>query len=615
MSRFIVGIDLGTTNTALAYVDKASEDSSVQLFHIPQVVAPGSVESRSSLPSTAYICAGNELVDGAINLPWRSEDNVVLGSFAREQGAKVPTRFIHSAKSWFGHNSINPEDAILPANSPEEDAKRSPVDIAKMLLTHLREAWNDEFATDDEEHDLILQEVTLCVPASFDANARNLTVAAAEEVGFTNLHLLEEPQAAIYSWIEALGDNWRKQLKKGDLVLVVDVGGGTSDFSLVAITEEEGDLQLRRVAVGEHILLGGDNMDLALAYGVAQKLKQERSKKLDTWQMAALVQQCRKAKEIMLSDDSIESHQITLLGRGSSVIGGAIKIDLERSTIQQVLLDGFFPEVEADAWPAQPKRRGFREQGLPYASDAGITRHLAKFLCQHAEAVTELLPELAPEEGQPVLPSAVLFNGGAFNADVLRERVMATLNSWADAADCDGPRALDQAKLDLAVAHGAAYLGLARSGKGIRIRGGSARSYYIGIEGAEPAVPGFAPPMTAMCVVPFGMEEGSSLDISGDDAGLCIYTGEAGEFQFYSSTIRTSDKAGDLIEFDEGELIEHNPVETVLGEGKAEVAEIDLRSNFTEIGVLQLLCVNTASQQTYNLEFNVRHHDDEQEQE
>ncbi|ROS01212.1 molecular chaperone DnaK (HSP70) [Sinobacterium caligoides] len=611
MSRYTVGIDLGTTNTALAYVDNAADDKRVQPFAITQVVASGSVEARKTLPSTAYISAGTELVAGALNLPWRSEDKVVLGAFARDQGAKVPTRFIHSAKSWFGHNSIDPESAILPANSPEQDAKRAPTEVAKMLLTHLREAWNHEFASDDASADLIDQEVTLCVPASFDANARNLTVAAAEAVGFKNLHLLEEPQAAIYSWIEALGDGWRKELKKGDLVLVVDVGGGTSDFSLVAITEEAGELQLRRVAVGEHILLGGDNMDLALAYGVAQRLKQEKSKKLDDWQMAALVQQCRKAKEVMLADSSIASQQLTILGRGSSVIGGALKIELQRETLQQVLLEGFFPEISADEMPARPRRRGFREQGLPYASDAGITRHLAKFLNQHADAVTELLPELTPEPGQPVLPTAVLFNGGVFNADVLRDRVMETLYSWAEDVGAQEPRALEQGKLDLAVAHGAAYLGLARAGEGIRIRGGSARSYYIGIESAEPAVPGFEPPMHAMCVVPHGMEEGTSIDISGAEAGLCIYTGEPGEFQFYSSTVRTGDKPGELIEFDEGELIEHNPVETALGERKGEVAEIDLRSNFTDIGVLQLLCVNANTQETYDLEFNVRHHDDE----
>ena len=285
-TKYIVGIDLGTTNTTLSFVDSSeigeeADSVPVREYAVPQVVAPGSVEPRATLPSAVYVAGGKELPPASLHLPWRAEDKIAIGQFAREQGAKIPTRLIHSSKSWLCHGGVNREERILPWQSPEEEAKRSPAEVATMILNHLREAWDHDMARGDGELALANQEITLCVPASFDAGARNLTVAAAERAGFKNLHLLEEPQAALYSWIECAGPQWRKQVNVGELVLVVDVGGGTTDLSLIAVTEEEGELQLRRVAVGEHILLGGDNMDLALAYGVAQKLQNERGTKLD----------------------------------------------------------------------------------------------------------------------------------------------------------------------------------------------------------------------------------------------------------------------------------------------------------------------------------------------
>lgn len=614
-SRFCIGIDLGTTNTALAFVDTAVspeslEEALVAALPIEQVVAPGAVDARPTLPSAVYVAAGQELPAGALNLPWRAEEKVVVGAFAREQGARVPTRFIHSSKSWLCHDGVDREARILPPNSPEEDARRSPAEVATAILRHLAEAWNSSMAAEDASLALENQEVTLCVPASFDAAARNLTVAAAERAGLRNLHLLEEPQAAFYSWIEGAGPQWRKQVSTGDLVLVVDVGGGTTDFSLIAVTEEGGSLDLRRVAVGEHILLGGDNMDLALAFGVANRLKEEKGKELDAWQMSALVQQCRAAKEELLAEGAKKSHPIAILGRGSSVIGGTIRTELPRAGLDEFLLDGFFPKCAPTDMPARPRRSGFREAGLPYAADPAITRHLAKFLTQQAAAIGEVFPDRAPKPGEPVLPSAVLFNGGVFRADVLRRRVMETLDAWCTAAGRPAPRALEGTDLDLAVARGAAYLGLARRGRGVRIRGGSARTYYIGIESAMPAVPGMAAPLKAMCVVPHGMEEGTTVNIGGADIDLCIWTGEPATFRFLSSTTRRHDAPGALLDVKGDDFEEHRPVETTLGaaagatEGQA--VEVDLRSHLTDIGVLELSCVERSSGKTWKLEFNVR---------
>lgn len=614
MSRFVVGIDLGTTNTALAFVDaeispENPDEAFVGTFPLDQVVAPGAVDQRPTLPSALYVAGGEELPAGSLNLPWREEHRIVVGQFAREQGAKIPTRYIHSSKSWLCHGGVDREARILPPNSPEQDAKLSPAEVATFVLQHLVEAWNHNMAEADKSFDLRHQEVTLCVPASFDAGARSLTVAAAERAGFTNLHLLEEPQAAFYSWIEATGPQWRKQVSTGDLVLVVDVGGGTTDFSLIAVTEDGGELSLRRVAVGEHILLGGDNMDLALAFGVARKLEQERGKKLDQWQMSALVNQCRMAKEELLSNPQKAAVPLTILGRGSAVIGGTIKTELPRQGLDEFLLNGFFPFCDPGDRPARPRRAGFREAGLPYAADAGITRHMARFLSQHAEPVGETFPDRRPEAGMPVLPSAVLFNGGVFKAEALRQRVLEVLGRWSEAAGRPAPRVLGHSDLDLAVARGAAYLGMARRGRGVRIRGGSARSYYIGIESALPAVPGMEPPLKAMCVVPYGMEEGTTENISGVDIDLCVWTGEPASFRFLSSTSRQHDRTGQLFDVDDS-FEEHNPVETILGEtgegDEGEALEVDLRAHLTEIGVLQLYCVDRHSGKEYALEFNVR---------
>lgn len=614
-SPYVLGIDLGTTNTTLSYVEMSQVDDVEEIvplkeFPIPQVVALGAVEPRPLLPSTVYVAGDSELPADSLHLPWRAESSVVLGAFAREQGAKIPSRFIHSSKSWLCHGGVNRQEAILPWQSPHEKARRSPADVARMILVHLKESWNHAQRQNPSPARFEDQQTVLCVPASFDAEARNLTVQAAQQAGLKDFTLLEEPQAALYSWIQNHGRNWREHVSVGDVVLVVDVGGGTTDFSLIVVTEENGDLQLNRVAVGEHILLGGDNMDLALAFMIRQQLEQERSMQLDPYQMMALTQQCRVAKEKMLANPEMESAPITLLGQGSSLIGGTIRTEMRRAMLDQMMLEGFFPRCRYTDRPARPKKAGFVEAGLPYAHDGAITRHLARFLGLLQNASADLLP--GHQEGQPVLPTKILFNGGVFHASALRNRVLEVLKSWAEELQKPEPQPLAGTNLDLAVSRGAAYLGVARRGRGVRIRGGSARSYYVGFELPTPAVPGMTPPVKLLCVVPYGLEEGSTCEISGSRIGLCMWKGEPVEFRFFSSTSRRNDQPGAIGDFDPETCEEHSPLETTVGElpegnDEGEAVQVDLRSHLTEIGVLELNVVESANAAAHRLEFNVRH--------
>src|SRR5581483_10764521 len=498
-SRFIVGIDLGTTNCVVAYVDTQTPDAEnppIQLFHIPQLVTPGNVEERDLLPSFLYLPASREFPAGSLILPWTEDLPFAVGTLARTRGAEVPGRLISSAKSWLCHVGVDRTAPILPWGGGEDLKKMSPLEVSAQYLSHLRQAWNAVMARENPACVLEQQEVFLTVPASFDDAARELTVQAAERAGLPSVRLLEEPQAAFYSWIESAGERWRKHVKVGDVILVSDIGGGTSDFSLIAVSDEGGELALNRVAVGEHILLGGDNMDLALAYAVQQKLA-AKGTKLDAGQMRGLWQNCRVAKEDLLQSGATKKQPISILGRGSSVVGGAVKTELTYEEVEATLVDGFFPRCEANDLPKAGRRVGLQEMGLPYAADPAVTRHLAKFLTRQKET---------GEDTQTFAhPTAILFNGGVMKAPLLRQRLVEVLNGWLSQEGSSALRTLEGTNLDHAVARGAAYYGLARRGKGVRIRGGAARSYYIGIETSMPAVPGMAAPLKALCVAPFGM--------------------------------------------------------------------------------------------------------------
>jgi molecular chaperone DnaK (HSP70) len=595
MSRYVVGIDLGTTNCAVAYVDTAEPDGkgSVRTLGIPQVVGPNDVGERPVLPSFLYLPAEKEFTPGALDLPWAPGARDVAGLFAREHGAKVPGRLVASAKSWLSHAGVDRRAPLLPWTGPEDVTKISPVDASARYLTHLRDAWNQQIAGKNAEDRLEGQEIFLTVPASFDAVARELTVDAARQAGMAHVTLLEEPQAAFYAWLSSAGDAWRSRVKVGDRLLVCDVGGGTTDLTLISVAEQDGDLTLTRDAVGDHILLGGDNMDLALAHAVAEKLPGGMNA-LDAGQKVALTYSCRAAKETLFRDTKKPSAPIAVLGRGSKVIGGSLKTELTRETLDAVLLDGFFPRCAATDQPARGRRLGLTEIGLPYAADPAITRHLARFLSRQGGS-------LHTESGT-ITPSAVLFNGGVFQADTLRQRIVDVLSDWGKSPVVP----LGATDLDLAVAHGAAYYGLVRRGKGIRIRGGVPRAYYVGVETSAPAVPGVVPPIKALCVVPMGMEEGSEADVPGLEFGLVV--GEPAEFRFLSSTTRRDDTVGTLVErWSAEEIQELDPLEASLGEGRdGDVVPVRLHSHVTEVGTLDLWCESTRGDDRWKLEYNVR---------
>jgi len=607
-ARYAIGIDLGTTHSALSYVDLQASDGEKAdqgVLGIPQLSAPGTVEALPLLPSFLYLPHPDELAPGELALPWTNGQAApVVGEMARSRGASTPIRLVSSAKSWLSHPSVDRRAAILPTDAPEEVERVSPLAASTRYLEHLKAAWNATHPDAPFEQ----QAVTVTIPASFDPAARELTAEAARSAGYGNPTLLEEPQAALYSWIEGSGGGWRKQVKAGDIVLVVDVGGGTSDFSLIAILERDGNLEPHRVAVGDHILLGGDNMDLALAHLVARKL-QANGTQLDAWQMRALTYACRGAKEHLLADADANTWPIVVPSRGSKLIGGSIRTELTRDEVTTFITDGFFPRVEASARPATRTRAGLTQVGLPYAQDAAITRHLAAFLGRQAGATAELegFNGKVNAEHTFLHPSAVLFNGGVFKSEILARRVMDTINDWLYMEGAEPARMLEGADLDLAVARGAAYYGYARRGGGVRIRGGTARSYYVGVESSMPAIPGFEPPLEALCVAPFGMEEGSELELPGQEFGLVV--GEPVHFRFFGSTVRRQDQIGTVLEsWSPDELQELNEIQATLpaeGRTPGDVVQVKLHAVATEAGTLELVAVAREGQR-WKVEFDVR---------
>jgi molecular chaperone DnaK (HSP70) len=549
----VIGIDLGTTNCALAFTC----GESVEQFAIPQLVHPGEVREESLLPSFVFLDPAGPIV----------------GVLAQKKGLENAGRLVASAKSWLSHAGVDREAAILPPNAPEGIGKISPVEASQRYLIHLREAWNQAHPSEPFDS----HQVLVTVPASFDEVARELTLKAAEQASYRSVLLLEEPQAAFYAWIER-NTNWREQVSVGDLVLVIDIGGGTTDFTLIAVKEQAGEIALDRIAVGDHILLGGDNIDAALAHHVAQTLPG----KLDAIQFHGLWQHCRAAKEQLLAEGAKAGDQpITILGRGTGVVGGTIKTKLRREDLQRILLDGFLPLVAMDSAP-EGRHASLSEFGLPYAADAAITRHLAHFLHRHAAQ-----------------PTHVLFNGGVLRAKTIRERMLEVLTQWL--ARPITPLVSDD--LMHAVARGAAYYGLARQGKGVRVRGGVPRSYYIGIETAMPAVPGMKPPLKALTVVPFGMEEGDGHQIK--DRQFALRIGERAQFRLFQSTERKQDAPGEMLDEIAPEMEELTPVEVSLPGNPGETVPVTLESLVTETGMLELWFVASDGRR-WNLDFNVR---------
>ncbi|ABA53716.1 Hsp70 family protein [Burkholderia pseudomallei] len=607
-ARYSIGIDLGTTHCALSYVDLAASDgekTSLRVLPIAQLTAPGAIDAPNLLPSFLYLPHPSELAPGELALPWAAERDFAVGELARSRGAGTPIRLVSSAKSWLCHPGVDRRAGILPSDAPPEVARVSPLDASVRYLSHLREAWNH--AHPDAPFDR--QDVTVTIPASFDPAARELTAEAAQAAGYAHMTLLEEPQAALYSWIEKSGGAWRKDVRVGDIILVVDVGGGTTDLSLIAVVERDGNLELHRIAVGEHILLGGDNMDLALAHVVARKLAAQGTQ-ADPWQLRALTYACRGAKETLLGDPSAQAVPLVVPSRGAKLIGGSIRTELTRAELTQTILEGFFPAVDASARPVSRTRAGLMQLGLPYAQDAGITRHLAAFLGRQAGALAELdgLRHAHDASASFLHPSAVLFNGGVFKSPLLVERMLDTLNGWLAAEGAAPARLLGGADLDLAVARGAAYYGYVKRGRGVRIRGGTARAYYIAVESAMPAVPGLEPPIQALCVAPFGMEEGTDAALPPQEFGLVV--GEPVRFRFFGSSVRRQDQVGTLLDFwSPDELQELDAIEATLptaGRTPGEVVPVRLHARVTEAGTLELEAVQGGTHERWKVEFDVR---------
>jgi molecular chaperone DnaK (HSP70) len=597
-ASFAIGIDLGTTHSALSYISldaKEGRGPNQAILPIPQLSSPGTVEPQQLLPSFVYLSAEAEFPKDSLGLPWKGDHRTVVGGFARTHGAKVPNRLVSSAKSWLCHPGVDRRSAILPWQAPADVTKISPVDASARVLEHLRSAWNKEFGKKAALED---QELVVTVPASFDAAARDLTLEAAKHAGLSRVTLLEEPQAAVYAWLEAMSTGWRRHLSAGDVLLVVDVGGGTSDFSLVRVGETKGELTLERLAVGDHILLGGDNMDLALAFAVNERLK-AAGKTLDAWQLAALTQSCRQAKELLFADQKLEKAPVTVPGRGSSLIGGTLKGDVTRAELTSLLTEGFFPICAVTDGPVSARRSGLAQVALPYAHDAGVTRHLAAFLSRQAGSL-QLDTSFAR-------PTAVLFNGGVFKAEPLKRRVLEVVNRWLETDGARPAKELPGADLDLAVARGAAAYGWVKNGHGIRIRGGTARAYYVGVESAMLAVPGYSPPVKALCVAPFGMEEGTQADVPPQEFGLVV--GEPTRFRFFSSSTRRADVVGSMIDDADraADLEELPPIETTLaGEQTGQLVPINLQAAVTELGALEVRCLERTGTGRWKLELNVR---------
>ncbi len=576
--RFIVGIDLGTTNSAVGYIDlhDVSPGSiEIKSFDILQLASQGRLERLKTLPSFLYLPGKYEFEKGITALPWDEDRDYAVGAFARDQGALVPGRLVSSAKSWLCHGGVDRDAPILPWGSAEDVEKVSPITASARYLQHIREAWDYTMKVALAE-----QEVILTVPASFDEVARELTLRAAAEAGLENVTLLEEPLASFYSWLSQHEDSWEESIRPGQHLLVCDVGGGTTDFTLIGCQAGEKGPRLERLAVGNHLLLGGDNIDLAIAALAEKKISQE----LDParWQM--LFHQCRQAKERLLAEDGLQKTSVRIAGRGRSLVGGTLVIELEKGEVEQAILDGFFPEVNMEqATEERPREKGLREMGLPFESDPAVTRHLARFISR---------------QGHGRLPEVILFNGGTLKPASIRSRISGVLSRWRGA----GVTTIESRSLDLAISVGAVYYGLVRKGLGLRVGGGIPRSYFIGIGTSE----GASKSVKAVCLIERGTEEGREVEV---DRDFKVLTNRPVRFRLFSSTTRQSDHTGDIVEVDNEDFVSLPPLQTVLKYGKKaehKAIPVHVGSQVTAIGTLELYCRSIATPHRWRLQFDLR---------
>lgn len=601
--RFVVGIDLGTTNSALCFIDTLDSGGRIECFGIPQVVAVGEAARRETLPSFHYELLPEEVTARIASLPWhrnaRGEDtnSYVVGQFARDHGRLSDGRMIESAKSWLCHQGVDRRAALLPWHGDESVQRLSPVEASARFLRHLRDAWDAAHSAEP----LHQQDVVLTIPASFDEVARELTVAAARSAGLPRIVLIEEPQAAFYSWVYMNHDSWEQLVSPGQKILVCDIGGGTTDFSLIHVrSAADGRLQFHRVAVGDHLLLGGDNLDLALAHAVERRLMGEGQLTPHQWRM--LIPACRQAKEILLAEDAPSTHTIVVSSGGARLIGGSLQLEITRDDLVQLVTEGFLPSVRLEEKPIR-HQSGFQEFGLPYAADPAITRQLAAFLLSaaHGDNPADSSNAVTALAAAKSRPDIILFNGGFFASPILRSRLTDAVRQWFHTGKADwSPLVLQNDRLDLAVARGAAYFGMVRRGMGVRIIAGLARTYYVGVDQADGS-------QMAMCLIAAGTEPSPELTVI--DREFSVRTSEPVEFPILVSGSRLTDQPGQLIPFDPQQMSALPPIRTVLttrrrNETQSVRAKISVR--LTEIGTLEIWCQQLDENRRWQLQFDVR---------
>ena len=593
--KYIIGIDLGTTNSAVSYVDltdDAIKNKGIKLFKVLQLTGSGEISPLPVLPSFCYIPGKYDIAEDSIRLPWISDEINFVGKFARDHGAKIPSRLVSSAKSWLCHSNADRRAKILPWGSGDDVNKISPVQATASYLKHIRISWNSTKGDDDALY-LENQMIIITVPASFDEVARDLTIEASKLAGLRNVTLLEEPLAAFYSWLIKHEDNWQDCIKPGELVLVCDVGGGTSDFTLITLRETEGTPRFERIAVGDHLILGGDNIDLALARYIEKKFKQSGRLSSDRWK--TLCHLCRQAKENILND-GVNSETITMMGEGSRLIGGTLTARLKRSKLESLIMEGFFPVVENHQPEMGKIRKGISEFGLPYETEPAITRHIGFFLEKHKDDVKKIL-------GKKPFPDFILFNGGSLKSDLIQKRIQDSVRYWFGETSTTRPSILENSAPDLAVALGAAYYGLVKIGKGVRVGSGSARSYYLGFErkNGDGQNKKFA-----VCLVERGLDEGEQICLP--DKKFQVLANQPVNFDLYSSTYRSGDRSGDEILIDDT-LTPLPPLQTIIQfgqKGTKKEIPIQIEAEFSEMGVLFLWCRSLSTPHRWRLQFQLR---------
>lgn len=595
--RYIIGIDLGTTNSCVAYVDSEDPKASVQSFKIQQLTSAGCVEALPTLPSFCYLCAFHEWPKGAISLPWNAQNDFFVGRFAQQQGTKVPTRLVQSAKSWLCHAAASRRDKILPLEAAEDNSRISPIEATARYLGHIKEAWNETMAKGNIEAEFENQEVILTVPASFDEVARTLTVEAARIAGFSKMTLLEEPQAAFYSWIAQHEDSWASQMPVGSRIVVCDVGGGTTDFSLIEVVSKDGVPTFQRMAVGNHLLLGGDNMDAAIDHLIESKLE-EKGVELNSLQRMQILQEARHAKEVLLKtakkgEGEQGTYRVLLQGSGSSVVQGTVAIELNKQEVQKLLLEGFFGQYAWQDALQVRKAAGFRTMGLPYEDEPSITKHLANFL-----------KSCSTPEGSPLKPDFILFNGGAMKPNLFQEAIVESLRRWFPEKVV---KTLPSYHLDLAVARGAAYYGKARRGLGVRIGGGLARGYYLVLNIKEQDGNLV---QKALTLLPRGSEEGDTFEPKNS---FFLTPNTPVSFQLCTSHVRLHDLSGDLIDIDPLEMQFLPPIHTILRFGRRQAIDasqekipVHIQIKLTPIGTLEINLLAQKTTHQWNLEFQLK---------